>query len=60
MGKFRKVTKRGSGTKLLLFKFHEMLLMIRDIKYFGPPVGFDGRPDKISHKDTKKSAQHTQ
>ena len=60
MGKFKKVTKRKSGTKLLLSKFHEMLHVTRDIKLFGPPVGFDGRPGESSHKDTKKSARHTQ
>ena len=60
MGKFKKVTKRASGTKMLLSKFHEMLHIIRDIKLFGPPVGFDGRPGESSHKDTKKSARHTQ
>ena len=43
-----------------MYKWEKMLHVTRDIKNFGYPVGFDGRLGKSSHKDTRKSTQHTQ
>ena len=34
--------------------------VVRDIKLFGPALGYDGRPGESAHKFTKKSAKHTQ
>ena len=45
---------------LKLSKFHEMLHVCRDIRLFGPPEGYDGRPGESAHKFTKTSARKTQ
>ena len=60
MTKMKLLVRRENNKGLKVGKFHEMLHVIRDIKLFGPPCGFDGRPGESSHKDTKKCAVKTQ
>ena len=36
-----------------------MLYIVRDIKLFGSPDGYDGRSGESTHKHTKKHARHT-
>ena len=60
MIEFKSVVKRNSGVKLKLSKFHELLHVVRDIRLLGPPRGFDGRPGESAHKQTKRTARHTQ
>ena len=58
MVSIKKVVTRKSGLKLP--KFHEMLHVCRDIRLFGPPDGYDGRPGESAHKQTKVNARKTQ
>ena len=52
--------KRESSCGWKISKFHELLHVVRDIRLFGPPQGYDGRPGESSHKDTKQQARRTQ
>ena len=56
----RKLVTRKSDNGLKLSKFHEMLHVCRDIRLFGPPDGYDGRPGESAHKFTKTNARKTQ
>ena len=52
------IRKTENGWKTC--KFHELLHIIRDVRLFGPPTGYDGRPGESTHKDTKMHARRTQ
>ena len=54
------LVSRRSDNGLKLSKFHEMMHVTRDIRLFGPPDGYDGRPGESSHKHTKANARKTQ
>lgn len=52
--------KRETSCGWKISKFHELLHVVRDVRLFGPPQGYDGRPGESSHKDTKQQARRTQ
>ena len=60
MKTIKKLVTRTSSVGWKVAKFHEMLHSCRDIRLFGPPKGYDGRPGESSHKQTKLKAKKTQ
>ena len=60
MFSIKSLVLRQSENGLKLSKFHEMMHVTRDIRLFGPPDGYDGRPGESSHKHTKANARKTQ
>ena len=60
MFSIKSLVSRNSDDGLKLSKFHEMMHVTRDIRLFGPPDGYDGRPGESSHKHTKANARKTQ
>ena len=57
---YKNTVRRDSIHGMKISKFHELLHIVRDIRLFGPPKGYDGRPGESSHKQTKQLARQTQ
>ena len=57
MVSIKNLVSRRSEDGLKLSKFHEMMHVTRDIRLFGPPDEYDGRPRDSSNKHTKANAR---